>query len=178
MSNTADEQQETPVASRGRATLVIALTIGLVVGAGAGSLVVGPLLASSGGDGEVVAAGDLEAQCAALFEEWSGEKRPPAPAAVYTLESLVLNPAGSGGTRYLMASVGFGLRDALGSEAFTARDAEIRDIVIRILGSKTIMELSDTSVRTTIKEEIRTEIAALVGEHALLDVYFPQFVIQ
>jgi len=177
MSKKVDEQEK-PVASRGRATLVIALLVGLAVGAGAGSLVVGPLLASSGGEGEVISAADLEAQCAALFEEWAGEKRSPAPAAVYTLESLVLNPAGSGGTRYLMVSVGFGMRDALGGEALAARDAEIRDIVIRILGSRTITELSDINTRTQLKEEIRSEIAALVGEHALLNVYFPQFVIQ
>jgi flagellar protein FliL len=181
MSNTAQEQETPTAPKQGRAKLVIALTIGLIAGAGAGSLVVGPLLAESkgGGDhGKPAEGAELEAQCSALFEEWSGEKRPPAPAVVYTLESLVLNPANSGGTRYLMASVGFGLRDLHGEEQMTLRDAEIRDIVIRILGSKTIPELADTSVRTSIKEEIRTEVGNIVGEHALIDVYFPQFVIQ
>ena len=185
MSNTADEQQ--PAAGgRGRATLVIALTIGLIVGAGAGSLVVGPLLAESGGGGgahggQAGSAADgasLEAQCEALFAEWEVEMRPPAPAAVYTIENIVLNPAQSGGTRFLMASVSFGMRDALGVDEMTLRDAEIRDIVIRTLGSKTVEQLADTNVRSTIKAEMQDQVAQLVGKRKLIDIYFPQFVIQ
>ncbi|MEX2571725.1 MAG: flagellar basal body-associated FliL family protein [Gemmatimonadota bacterium] len=166
------DEQETEGGGAGRATIVIALTIGLAVGAGTGSFVVGPLLADAPG------APVDEAACEALFAEWEIEMRPPAPAAIYTIEDVILNPAQSGGTRFLMASVGFGMREATGVDEMTLRDAEIRDIVIGTLGAKTVTELADTGVRTEIKEEMRAEVANLLGQRAVIDVYFPKFVIQ
>src|SRR5690606_8176922 len=100
------------------------------------------------------------------------------PAAVHTIENIVINPAQSNGTRYLMASVGFGLADAHGAELMKLRDAEVRDIVVRVLGSRTVAELSDVPTRDEIKAEMREKVTAIAGEHALVDVYFSQFVIQ
>src|SRR5688500_4958304 len=111
MSEDIEEQESTP-AKKGKATLVIALTIGMVGGAAIGSFVVGPLVATSP-EGETAAA---ECACA---EEGHGA---PAPAAVHTIENIVINPAQSGGTRFLMASVGFGLTDAHGAEQMELRD--------------------------------------------------------
>jgi flagellar FliL protein len=174
MSNPTEETQEeaTPTTGKGgRMKMVIALTVGLIAGAGAGSLVVGPLLASPGAKADE---GDHAAECLPA-EGAEGE----GPVAVYSIENVVLNPAQSGGTRFLMASVGFGMRDSVEVEHMHARDAELRDIVIRVLGSKTVPELSDIQTRTTvIKEEMRAEVEHLVGEEALVDIYFPQFVIQ
>jgi flagellar protein FliL len=166
------DSTEKPARSRGAiATLVIALTIGLIAGAGIGSMVVGPLLADSPGDG-------IEADCEALFAAYETEMRPLPPAAVYTIESLIVNPAGSGGSRYLMASIGFGLRDAATMELVKQRDAALRDIVIRILSSRSVAELSDPAIREELKAEMRAEAARLIGSRALMDIYFPQFVLQ
>ncbi len=174
-----DEQQEVTVARGGRAKLVIALTLGLAIGAGSGSLVVGPLIADPAEvDGRALTPEQLEAQCAALFEEWGDDRRAAAPAAVHTIENVVLNPAGSQGTRFLLASVGFGLREAAGAEQMAGRDAEVRDLVIRVLGSRSVTELSEATLRDSIKEEMRDEVTRLLGPDAVLDVYFPQFVIQ
>lgn len=159
----------------GRSSVVIALTLGLLIGAGAGSLIVGPLLAESGGS---ISDAELEARCEALFAEWDVEMRPPIPAAVHTIENLVLNPARSGGTRFLMASVAFAVRDQSGAELIVARDAEIRDIVIRTLGSRTVPELADMHARNEMKEEMRAEVARIIGQRTLIDIYFPQFVLQ
>lgn len=169
-NETQEEQQEQPKASGAKKTLIVALTVGLVVGAAAGSFVVGPLVAE-----DPKAKSDGAADCAAALSQHG---LPTAPAVVHTIDDLVLNPAQSGGTRFLMASVGFGMADAYGADQMALRDAEIRDIVIRILGSKTVVELSDLAVRLEMKEEMRTEVSKLVGEHALVDVYFPQFVLQ
>ena len=169
-----EEQQPEESGGGGRKVLIIALTIGLVVGAAAGSLVVGPLVAEGPAKEESGAAGSAD-ECAAVLAQHGVVT---APVAVHTIETLVLNPAQSGGTRYLMASVGFGLADLHGAEQMTLRDAEIRDIVVRVLGSKTVAELSDLSLRNGMKEEMRTEIVKVVGEHGLVDIYFPQFVIQ
>lgn len=166
------EEQALPKKSGGKATLVIALTVGLMVGAAAGSFIVGPLLA------DAPEAGPSDADCAAALAEIQAAGLPPAPGSVHTIANIVLNPAQSGGTRFLMASVGFGLTAVDGAEKMALRDAEIRDMVIRVLGSKSVAELSDLPTRAIIKDEMRAEAVKLVGEHALVDVYFPQFVIQ
>ena len=175
MSTEMEEQgqeEETPATGGGRKLMVIALTLGLVVGAGAGSLIVGPLVAEGPAKAEKEGEGE---DCSAVLAQHGVVL---APTAVHTIENIVLNPANSGGTRFLMASVGFGLSDLHGAEQMALRDAEIRDIVVRVLGSKTVEQLSDMAMRNHMKEEMRTEVVKVVGEHGLVDIYCPQFVIQ
>lgn len=178
MSDENQPESTEGAAKGGKKLLVIALTIGLIAGAAAGSLVVGPLVAEGpkkeSGHGEEAASGGGE-DCAALLAAHGVQL---APAAVHTIDNVVVNPAQSGGTRFLMASVAFGLADAHSAEQMTLRDAEIRDIVVRVLSSRTVAQLTDLEGRNAIKEEMRGEVVALVGDHALVDIYFPQFVIQ
>jgi flagellar protein FliL len=179
MSEEILEQDEAaPVPQgKGRATLVIALTIGMIGGASLGSFVVGPLLADSPEAEHGVAAECACAEEAGEHDEAEGGHA-SGPAAVHTIENIVINPAQSNGTRFLMASVGFGLTDAHGAEVMELRDAEIRDVVVRVLGARTVAELADLPTRDSIKAEMREKVIAVVGEHALVDVYFSQFVIQ
>ena len=179
MSEDIQEQEQAAPAPQGKAkaTLVIALTIGMMGGAALGSFVVGPLLA----DSPEVEHGAAACECntgekAAEHGEEGGH--PTGPAAVHTIENIVINPAQSNGTRFLMASVGFGLTDAHGAEMMKLRDAEIRDVVVRVLGARTVAELADLPTRDTIKAEMREKVIAIVGKEALVDVYFSQFVIQ
>lgn len=161
----------------GKKLLVIALTIGLVAGAAAGSLVVGPLVAEGPqkeSHGEESSAGSGQ-DCAAMLAAHGVQL---APAAVHTIDNVVVNPAQSGGTRFLMASVAFGLADAHSAEQMALRDAEIRDVVVRVLSSRNVEQLTDLNSRNTIKDEMREQVVAMVGDHALVDIYFPQFVIQ
>jgi flagellar protein FliL len=157
--------------------LVGAILLGLAVGAIGGSIIVGPLLADDPlGDCEE----HLEAYIAANYPQLETTPRSAgAPAAVYSIENLVLNPAQSGGTRFLMTTVGFGVNQAGLVDQMANREAEIRDIVLRVLGSKTVAELSDMNFRmTTLKDELRTEVGPLLPPRSIVDIYFPQFVLQ
>jgi flagellar protein FliL len=181
MSKNDEQQQETEagVKPQGRSKLVIALTVGLTIGAATGSFVVGPLVADSSGSEAHGEAAGAHGEGEAGAEAAHGEGEPgAAPAAEYTIQNLVLNPAGSGGSRYLMASVTFGVSDAHGAETLGLRDGAIRDIVVGVLGGRTVEQLADMGNRPKIKEEILTQVGGLVGEHAVMEVYFPQFVIQ
>ncbi|MCC7052678.1 MAG: flagellar basal body-associated FliL family protein [Gemmatimonadaceae bacterium] len=108
-----------------------------------------------------------------------GEHGPAAPPPLYTLSDLVLNPAGSGGTRFLMLSVAFDMKDSAAVEVLKQRDAEIKDAVLALVGAKTVEELAEVASR----EPLKVEIKALVGKitkkpKAIKRVSFPQFVIQ
>ena len=108
--------------------------------------------------------------------EHGGEKSAPP---LYTISDLVLNPAGSGGTRFLMLSVAFDMKDSSGVEALKSRDAEIKDAVLALVGSKTVDQLAEVSAREPLKVEIRDLVAKITKKpKAIKRVSFPQFVIQ
>ncbi len=184
MSNDSNDSNESPApegeegapAAKGkRLPLVIALTIGLTIGARAGSLVVGPL----------VAEGDAAGECSCEEEGGHGEEGGavdshgnPIAKPTYNVENLVLNPAGSGGTRYLVLSVSFSVKDSTTVTKMKDRDAELRDILLKVLGAKSVPQLSDMAARPALKAEVRAQAGRLFGEKTITDVFFPQFVIQ
>jgi flagellar FliL protein len=95
------------------------------------------------------------------------------------MENLVLNPAGSNGTRFLMAAVAAELKDEKVKEDMTARDAELRDAVLRLLGERTVDQLSDVTMREELKKQLTDSLNSRLGmKGAIKRVYFPQFVIQ
>lgn len=97
---------------------------------------------------------------------------------VYLIEDLVVNPAGSGGMRYLAASVGL-RSDVQGFEADMKTDeAPVKDALIRILSSKTVEELADVSLRESMREEILAEVQRIIPDEQVDAVYFMRFVLQ
>jgi flagellar protein FliL len=90
----------------------------------------------------------------------------------------VLNPAGTGGTRFLMVSVAIETKDAATNDEMNARDAEVRDLTLRLLGSKTVDQLADVTQRDAIRHELLGRLSKLFAPGAIRQLYFPQFVIQ
>jgi flagellar FliL protein len=69
--------------------------------------------------------------------------------------------------------------DAAMVEETKARDAEVRDIVLRVMGARTVEELSEMSNREAIKKELADSLGTLFKKKkAIRRIYFPQFVIQ
>ena len=173
---------------------IIALVAGLAVGGGAGAFVVGPAMASGiapagaaaprakkvahaeeeSGHDEEAAADEEEG------EEESGEggEKAGAEKPVHTIDNLVLNPAESGGTRFLLLSVSFETKNAAILEQMKARDAELRDAVLVTLGGKTVDQLADMTQREALKVDLTKAAAKLFKKGAVKRIYFPQFVIQ
>jgi flagellar FliL protein len=93
------------------------------------------------------------------------------------LNSLVLNPAGSGGTRLLVAALSIDA-DAEAQATLEDRDGEARDLILTILASRTIDELSDIALRDEIREDLRHGLNEMLGWDGVHRIFFPQFVIQ
>ncbi len=129
----------------------------------------------AGADDEEATDEDAAAEPEAKGE---GEHALTAPP-LYTLSDLVLNPAGSGGTRFLMLSVAFDMKDSAAVEVLKQRDAEIKDAVLALVGAKTVEELAEVTTREPLKAEIRTLVGKITKKpKAIKRVSFPQFVIQ
>ena len=188
MANTApqtpDPQAGSPPAGgfKAKLPLIALVAVGLAVGGGTGAKVLGPMMA------EKLGRGAAPAQAAAAHAEEPEAEPEDADAtegadakgapSVHLLENLVLNPAGSGGSRFLLLSVAIETSGPNTVTAFQARDAELRDIMLTALGSKTVDELTDITTREGIKTELLATISARFGKNAVKRLYFPQFVVQ
>lgn len=173
-TGTPEESLHADEAKRPAFALVLGgLAGGIAIGAAAGAFLVGPMVARASG----YAAG-TPATHAEKAEGKKGEEG-ATKSTIHTVENLVLNPSGTNGTRFLMCSVAIEFSDEKFNEVLTARDAEVRDAILGVLGRKTIDELSDVVVREAIKLEVRTTLDQLFKQKgAVARLYFPQFVIQ
>ncbi len=97
---------------------------------------------------------------------------------IYVIEDLIVNPAGSGGTRYLATSVGLQPANADVLARIEKRDAQIKDSLLRILGSRTVEDLADVNSRERIRTEIKVAVEESIVDGEIDAVYFVSFVLQ
>jgi flagellar FliL protein len=179
--------------------LIGMVAVGLLVGGATGAVFVGPMVvkkmgkvtpvvvAVDGEHGDAAADGEGGDHADASADEAAADGEHAAPkegeakaegAAVHVLENLVLNPASSGGSRFLLLTVAIEVGTAKAGEDFKSRDAELRDIILTALGVKTVEELTEIARREQFKTELKTAINAKFGKKAVKSLYFPQFVVQ
>ena len=148
------------------------IAFGLAVGAGVGVFLVAPNFSKRASAATVPAAHGAK-------DGKEGKDGKAAEAkTLHVVDNLVLNPAGSGGTRFLMVNATFEVKDAATVELMKMRDAEVRDVLLALLGSKTVEQLTDMSTRDTLKREMISSLGPLFPGSPIKRVYFPQFVIQ
>ncbi len=167
----ATENAAAPAAKPKRMLVIGAVAIGSLAGLGAGVVAIGPAMAAP-----AAATADSAAHSAE-----GGEGATPDSAsstAPIVLSNLVMNPAGSRGTRFLLVSVGFEFNPAMSAEEFALRETEIRDRVIGVLSTKTVDDLVDYTRREGYRAEIVAALDSLLAGIKVRRVFFPQFVIQ
>ncbi|MBY0489610.1 MAG: flagellar basal body-associated FliL family protein [Gemmatimonadaceae bacterium] len=170
--------------------LIGMVAVGLAVGGGTGAALLGPMVAkkmgkvppaaeaSKGGEGEKAAAGEHAAPAEGEKPAEGGKEGAGAEAPVLMLDNLVLNPANSGGSRFLLLTVALEVSSATTMEDFKKRDAELRDIILTALGTKTVEQLTDITMREKFKSEISAAVESRFGKKTVKRLYFPQFVVQ
>ena len=175
----APETQDGPAATRapGKGLLAGAAFGALMAGAAVGFFAVAPRIAPT----PALAATAATAEAAHAGGEahgggHGGEAEGEVPKIV-RVENLVVNPAGTQGSRFLMTSVAFEVGDSA-ERVLVAREVELRDRVIAVLEAQTIAELTQADARTRLKEKLSSAVAPMVGPRAKVAVFLPQFVIQ
>lgn len=149
-------------APKGKRTVLLLGLVGLLAGGAAGFFAVGPMLAAR--------------RSAAPAPKHEAEKE--SAAVLHAIENLVLNPANSGGTRFLMVTATFELKDGAAEQTMKDKEAEVRDRILGLLGKMTIEELTDVTQRDLIKKGVLDAVSPLFAKGAVQKVFFPQFVIQ
>ena len=152
-----------PSAGAKKSIMIMAIA-GVLAGAGAGFFVAGPVLAAK------------KPAAAPAAKDKKGEHTEAAVS--HSVENLVLNPAGTNGSRFLMVTANFQLKDGGVEQLMKDHDAEVRDRILGVLGKKTVDELSDISQRDAIKKEVLDGVAPLFPAGSIVKLFFAQFVIQ
>ncbi len=99
-------------------------------------------------------------------------------ALVYAINDIVVNPAGTGGSRFLSVSFGFELGDGLLASSMEQREPLVRDALITILSSKSVAQLTDVREREIMRLQVKRRVAKLLATDQLMGVYFTDFVLQ
>lgn len=164
--------QEVPGAPKKRSAMLIALLLGCgLAGGGVGGFVAAPMLF-----GDTAPAGE-EGEAPPPRPKGGGHGKSSGPV-IYLVENVVLNPSGTAGTRFLMVTAAFELTSADASDEMRGRDPEVRDMINRNLGGRTVEELTDLARREEIRDDLRDTLNEMLHYGKVEKVYLPQFVIQ
>lgn len=166
----AAQEEQTP---RSKPGILVPLVLALVaagVGGGLGMTLIGPAVAPA------LAARAEEGGKSSGGGHGGGHGEPAA--TLHILENLVVNPAGSEGTRYLLVSVAVEPLDPEMVEDLAGMEVAFRHVLLTTLGSKTVPELTDISSRSRLVAELQDSLESVAGPGIINRIYLPQYVIQ
>lgn len=101
-----------------------------------------------------------------------------AESNYYNIESIVVNPAGTGGTRYLSCGISFEMTSSADVKTLESKSAQVKDILITILSSKTVDELADIRQRNQMRRQILVIVNKFMAPTQAKAVYLTDFVLQ
>jgi flagellar protein FliL len=97
---------------------------------------------------------------------------------IYIVKDVIVNPAGTNGTRFLLTTVGFEVTTDDGRKELEKKDVQVRDALNGILTTKELRDLVDIAQRESIRVEIAEKVGQMLKTGQLRTVYFSKFIIQ
>jgi flagellar FliL protein len=93
-------------------------------------------------------------------------------------KAIIVNLAETNAERYLKVDVVFELDSPKLTKEIDARLPQLLDLLINILSNKTLDDISTTSGRNLLRQEMIDKINAILMEGRLKNIYFTEFVVQ
>ena len=97
---------------------------------------------------------------------------------IFLIEDVIVNPAGTDGKKLLLASIGFDLSSDEEQKELKSKEVLVKDVIVSTLSSKNLEQLSDSSYRDKLKNEIGQKVTNLIPDLKLNAVYFSKYIIQ
>ena len=184
--NEKDESESTATKKGSKKLLMLGGGgLGIVVlGVALALFVLKPMMAGDGGEGdstEQVSHDDKSKDAPKKKPKKKtshGGEHGESASMVYAIKDIVVNPAGTGGTRFLSVSFGFDLDYKELSSEFEAREPLVRDALITILSSKTVAELTNAKQKEIIRYQVKRRLSDLMETDGISGVYYTDFVLQ
>jgi len=121
--------------------------------------------------------GKVEDPSAAQSGE-TGKTTPKTKISVPLGGKVLVNVAGTAGTRYLVATITLVGKKPELKEKVESADAELRDAAASILGIKTISDLEKPGMRNIIRSELIAAFNDILGKESVADIYLTEFAVQ
>ena len=97
---------------------------------------------------------------------------------IFVVKDLIVNPAGTNGTRFLLTTIGFEVTSPQAKQELEVKEVQLRDVLNTILTSKGMDDLVDVQKREDLRHEISKQVGELMRQGSLANVYFSKFIIQ
>ncbi len=108
----------------------------------------------------------------------SGHDASTGSSDIFMMEDIIVNPAETGGTRFLSVSIGFDVGSGKTASMLKEREAIIKDALITILSSKTISQLSDPKEKEITRYQIKKRVEHILSVEDIAAVYFTDYILQ
>jgi flagellar FliL protein len=164
------KSEATALKAKPKAAVLITVLVAAAVAGVGGGFALAPRLTPHG-----VATADSEPEHGTK-EHGRGEKG--SGGRIFKIDNLIVNPAGSEGSRFLMTSVAFEVETEAAELALKDHEVQVRDLVVSRLENQTMRMLTLPFARDSLKRQLAAAIVGVIGPKARVTVYLPQFVIQ
>jgi len=172
------EAKEASEAKGGKSKLLIILiAVVALLGAGGG---VAYFTGALGGGGEAEAAKEPVAHGKEKggHGEAGANSEGEAAASVVPLDSFVVNLADEGAQRYLKVTMKVEFLDSVSPPQFSGRQAQIRDLILTLLSSKSVGDVRTVEGKAQLRDEIIARVNRVLEDDAVKAVYFAEFIVQ
>lgn len=111
-------------------------------------------------------------------EETHEESAVPDQTQVMVIKDIIVNPAGTNGTRFLLTTVGLEIPTPELKLELEAKEVQTRDILNTILTSKGLDELTAPQFKEQLRKEILEKLNSTLTKGKIKNIYFSKFIIQ
>ncbi|NOX14432.1 MAG: flagellar basal body-associated protein FliL [Epsilonproteobacteria bacterium] len=97
---------------------------------------------------------------------------------MYPMSQFIVNLLSENGSRFLKTTIDLEMDKPELSNELDKKKPLIRDIIIRILSSKTFEEVSTMKGKSRLKDEIVNKLNNVLADGRIRDVFFTDFIVQ
>lgn len=105
------------------------------------------------------------------------EKKEPTGTHIFKIEDIIVNPAGTGGQRIMLVSLGIDVESEEGIKTLEGKVVIVKDMIIETMSSKTMAELGEIGFKEILKAELITRLNELIKDVKVNNIYFDKYVI-
>lgn len=102
----------------------------------------------------------------------------PIDENMFYVEDLVVNPMGTAGRKILLTSFAIEVKKPNMKDELSNKKYLLNDLLIKIFGSKTVAQLSQSEFKDSLRIEIANQIKAYFPKVKVKNVYFSKFILQ
>lgn len=110
----------------------------------------------------------------------TGEARTESKAApaIFPLEPFIVNIYDGQELRYLRIKVEMEVANEEAKSELTAKQAQMRDTILVLLTTKTMLDIRDQQGKNQLRQEIFNAVGRIVSPGKVQKIYFTDFVVQ